>query len=204
MTNGCWENVMWKIILAGTTALVIAGSTVVLAQQGDRDARQRWQPSVEDMRAFGEGRLAALKAGLMLTADQEKNWPTFEQAAREFTKLRIERIVARREARRADQPPTDDPIARMRRRGTAMTETGAVVTRLADATEPLYTSLDEAQKRRFALLARPFVAAPRGFQRGRWQRGEGRERMRRWHRSSDETQPFGNGAPAAQPGGERL
>src|SRR5438445_13781147 len=77
---------MWKPILAGTTALVIAGSTFVYAQNR-QDGARRWQPTVEDMRAFGDARLAALKAGLVLSAEQEKNWPAFEQAARDFQKL---------------------------------------------------------------------------------------------------------------------
>ena len=45
---------MWKAILAGTTALAIAGSTLVYAQQrsGRPDGMQRG-PNIEDMRAFG-------------------------------------------------------------------------------------------------------------------------------------------------------
>jgi zinc resistance-associated protein len=61
---------MWKAIVAGTAALAIAGTSLVYAQQrGDRDGMmQGWQPNTEDMRAFGEARLAALQAGLTLTA----------------------------------------------------------------------------------------------------------------------------------------
>ena len=55
---------MWKAIIAGTAAAAIASTSLVYAQQaGRRDGGQRWQPGVEDMRAFGEARLAALKAG---------------------------------------------------------------------------------------------------------------------------------------------
>jgi zinc resistance-associated protein len=42
------------------------------------------------MKAFTEARIAALKAGLPLTLDQENNWPQFEQAIRDLAKLRIE------------------------------------------------------------------------------------------------------------------
>ena len=74
---------MWKAIFAGTAALVIAGSSLVYAQQrgGRPDGMQRG-PNIEDMRAFAEARLAALNAWLTLTPDQERNWPAFEQAAR--------------------------------------------------------------------------------------------------------------------------
>jgi hypothetical protein len=141
---------MRKSVMAGTIALAIAGASLVHAQQFDRRGEgQRWQPSADDLRAFGEARLAALKAGLMLTPEQARNWPTFEQAARDLAKLRLERRIARRTA-----PPSNDPVERLRRRATAMSDTGAALKKLADATEPLYKSLDENQKRRFAVLNR--------------------------------------------------
>jgi zinc resistance-associated protein len=154
---------MWKAIVAGTAALAIAGTSLVYAQQrGGRDGMmQGWQPNTEDLRAFGEARLAALKAGLVLTPEQEKNWPAFEQAARDMAKQRAERMSAMRNA-----PAGDDPVERLRQRATALSETGAALKKLADATDPLYKSLDENQKRRFAILNR--LAGPdRGGFRGR-------------------------------------
>ncbi len=177
---------MWKAVLAGTTALAIAGSSLVYAQQRTGrgpDGVRGGRFNTEDMRAFGEARLAALKAGLALTPEQEKNWPAFEQAARELGKLRLDRMSARRDARRSGQPRTTDPIERMRERGTAMAQTGAALTKLADATDPLYKSLDDSQKRRFAILSRLGGAREgrgwRGF-RGRddGQRGFDRDRRR--------------------------
>jgi hypothetical protein len=104
------------------------------------------------MRAFGEARLAGLKAGLALTAEQEKSWPAFEQAAREFTKLRIDR---RNAAANTQAPAADNnPAERLNRRATAMVETGNALKKLSEATGPLYNSLDESQKRRFAMLSR--------------------------------------------------
>jgi hypothetical protein len=142
---------MWKPIEAGAAALLIAGSTVVFAQNQNRPGRERlrdWRPSVEDMRAFGEARIAGLKAGLALTAEQERSWPAFEQAARDVTKLRIDRrnAVANSQAPAADSNPAE----RMNRRATAMVETGNALKKLSEATGPLYNSLDEGQKRRFA------------------------------------------------------
>ena len=82
---------MWKAIVAGTAALAIAGTSLVYAQQrGGRDGMmQGWRPNAEDQRAFGEARLAALKAGLMLNAEQEKNWPTPPtRSTRALTRIR--------------------------------------------------------------------------------------------------------------------
>ncbi len=168
---------MWKAILAGTTALAIAGSSAVYAQQrlSRPEGAQRWQPSVEDMRAFSEARLAALKAGLALTPDQEKNWPAYERAARDLAKLRLDRIGTAMAARRGNAPANVDPAERLRNRGTAMADTGAALTKLADAMDPLYKSLDDSQKHRFALLSRMGrEGGPRG-DRGPGFRGRGGE-----------------------------
>lgn len=141
---------MWKAIIAGAAAVAIASTSLVYAQQAGRpDGGQRWQPSAEDLRALGEARLAGLKAGLMLTPEQAGNWPAFEQAARDFGKLRIDRRMAMRSA-----PPSNDAVERLRRRAAAMSDTGAALKKLADAADPLYKSLDANQKQRFAALNR--------------------------------------------------
>jgi zinc resistance-associated protein len=183
---------MWKAVLAGTTALAIAGSTLVYAQQqrGGRPDGFGRGPNIEDMRAFAEARLAALRAGLTLTPEQERNWPAFEQAAREMQKLRLERMNAFMAERRNPQQRSTDPAERLRRQGTAMAETGDVLKKLADATEPLYQSLDDSQKRRFVVLSRLGVGREgrdgRGFRDdrdgGRQMRG-GREDFGRDPRS---------------------
>jgi hypothetical protein len=189
---------MWKAVLAGTTALAIACSSLVYAQQrpgrGSDGFRGR-QFNSEDVRAFAEARLAALKAGLALSAEQEKNWPAFEQAARDYAKLRLDRMTARREARRNGEQRTRDPIERMRRRGDAMSQTGAALSKLAEATDPLYKSLDDGQKRRFAILSR--LGGGRDGGRGRGFRGRqdgprGFDRDRR--RTELAPHPFERGA----------
>ena len=125
---------MWKAVLAGMTAVQIASSSLVLAQQmPECDSGQRWRPSPEDMSAFTDARIAALKAGLKLTPEQEKNWPAFEAAIRDMSKARAERMAAREK----EQPPTD-PIERLRGRAQALATAAARLTKFADAEEPLY------------------------------------------------------------------
>jgi len=142
---------MWKTLLAGTTALAIAGTTLAYAQQGPgkRGHADRWQPSAQDVAAFGDARIAGLRAGLKLTPEQEKNWPAVEAALRDVAKQRSERFAARASA---DKPT--DPIERMGLRAETMTERGTALKKLADAAGPLYKSLDDGQKRRFMVLAR--------------------------------------------------
>ena len=150
---------MLKSILAGTIVLAVAGSTVVYAQQrGPRPDNfqrgQQSQQSVEDLQPFADARLAALRAGLSLTAEQEANWPAFETAARELQKLRIDRVRAATSQPRNAQRPGSDFVERMRTRASAMTDMGVALKKFADAADPLYKSLDDGQKRRFTVLGR--------------------------------------------------
>jgi zinc resistance-associated protein len=141
---------MWKTVLAGSTALAIAGATLAYAQQGPggRDLTPRWHPSAEDISAFGDARIAALHAGLKLNAEQEKNWPAVESALRDLAKQRTAWFAARA---KADQPK--DTIERLTLRADVMTQRGAALKKLADAAGPLYKSLDEGQQHRFDALA---------------------------------------------------
>jgi hypothetical protein len=80
---------MLKTFLAGATALAIAGGAYAYAQQSSTGAGGEFQHvrharmSAEDISAFGDARIAALHAGLKLTAEQEKLWPPVESALRD-------------------------------------------------------------------------------------------------------------------------
>lgn len=163
---------MWKAALAGTAAVVIVSSSLVYAQERGRGDAERFQPNMDDMRAFADARLAALHAGLGLTADQERNWPAFEQASREMSKLRLDRISSAIRARRDQAPQSNDPAARMHQRASDLTARGAALKKVADAFDPLYKSLDDAQKRRFAVLER-FIGRGEGRLRDGYGRGPG-------------------------------
>lgn len=174
---------MLKAVVAATAAVTIASSTIAYAQRDESaDGTRRSQPTTEDMRAFQAARLAALRAGLTLTPEQEKLWPAFEQAMRDLQQLRLNRVTAMRDARREGRTRATDPAERMRERATRMSEGGVVLKRLADATDPLYRSLDDAQKRRFAILTR--TTGLRGWQR-RGRDGGGDQNMPRGNHRTD-------------------
>ena len=65
----------------------------------------------------------------------------------------------------------------MHRRAAVMTETGTTLKKVADAMDPLYKSLDDGQKRRFAMLERMLRPGDEG-QQGREFRGREGERGR--------------------------
>ncbi|MGH6665306.1 MAG: Spy/CpxP family protein refolding chaperone [Pseudolabrys sp.] len=165
---------MWKTVLAGSTALAIAGATLAYAQQGPRadDFGMRWRPSAEDISAFGDARIAALHAGLKLNAEQEKNWPAMESALRDLAKQRSERFAARASA---DRPK--DPVERLNLRADVLSKRGTALKKLADAAGPLYKSLDDSQKHRFVMLARlggRHFGREHGMRGQRWMhRGQG-------------------------------
>lgn len=146
---------MKKVVLAGVAALAIAGSTAVYAQHRPwHHHHVRMNP--EDRAAFADARIAAVKAGLKLTPDQDKLWPPVETAVRDFAKLRIERANARMQARKdgdAERPKLD-LVTRLHQRADNMATTAAALKKIADAADPLYKTLDEGQKRRLAVLTR--------------------------------------------------
>ncbi|TCT05561.1 Spy/CpxP family protein refolding chaperone [Aquabacter spiritensis] len=159
---------MKKTVIAATAAALIAGSAIAYAanpgpaggppggppaagQDAGRDAGPRWKPTQEDRAALLDARIAALKAGLKLTPDQDKLWPAVEAALRDTAKD----AVARR-AERADRPRSaePDPIARLRFQADMMTKRAADLTKIADAAGPLYQTLDDGQKHRLQILLR--------------------------------------------------
>lgn len=152
-----------KMVLAGTAALMVAFSAPACAQQA-AGGQEHWRLS--DTTAFVDARIAALKAGLQLTPDQEKNWPAVEQAMRDVAKGREQRMG---EGRRPPLPA--DPIEAMRARADHMSVQAAGLKHFADAAAPLYASLNEDQKQRFRVLLRALAPHREQFDEGRGHRG---------------------------------
>ena len=142
-----------KTLAAATVALTLAGAGLALAQT---TPSPRMRPTAEDVAALTDARIAALKAGLKLTPEQEKNWPAVESAIRDRAKARADRRTERREAQQSGDKAAPRPgmIDRMRQRADAMDARADEMKKFADAVEPLYKSLNDDQKRRFAMLLR--------------------------------------------------
>ena len=90
---------MRKFTIAAIAVLSIAGSGAVYAQYHHHrpwfDHMRHTRVNPEDRAALVDARIAAVHAGLKLSADQEKLWPPVEAAVRDFAKLRIDRANAR-------------------------------------------------------------------------------------------------------------
>jgi hypothetical protein len=103
---------------------------------------------------MADAKIAAVHAGLKLTADQEKLWPPVESAVRELVKIRLDRVAAREAAaaKPADDQAKPDPVGRLRKRAENMMASATALKKIADAADPLYKTLDDGQKRRLAML----------------------------------------------------
>ncbi len=157
------------------------GSQQADAPQSGADYSLASAPSAEELNTFIEGRIASLRTALKLTPAQQQNWTAFETAARELAKLQAERAAQAKQpqlssaatASTAPAPSTGtaqttpapaqqaadltEMIDDLRRTADAMMRDGAAFKKLADATGPLYKSLDDAQKKSFAELAEPLL-----------------------------------------------
>jgi hypothetical protein len=134
------------LLLAAAAAIAVApfaGSALA------RDRTERVALTANQIVAQEDVRIARIKADLRLTPDQEKNWPGLESALRDAGKARADRQVAS-QADRAAQKESRDLIEYLTSRAKLLGERSADMKKLADAAQPLYASLDEQQKKRFA------------------------------------------------------
>ena len=125
-------------------------------------------PHASDRVAFFEADLAALHAGLMLTSDQEKLWPSVEQSIRIMSTIRADTREAVKDvfepqdsrgennrSRNASDPTlATDPFLAIKATSVLLLERGKALESLADASGPLYASLSSEQKGRLPVLVR--------------------------------------------------
>ncbi len=201
---------MLKPLIAATAVLAIAGASIGYAQQRSADPTgsdsyggsrygRHIRPNIDDMKAFTDARIAALKAGLTLTPDQEKNWPPFEQALRDLSKLHLQRMQETENS--GEQQSPTNPFDRLQRRADAMSEFAAALKHVADTGAPLFQSLNDGQQHRFKFLAhvlRPHWMGGSGFWRER--RGFGNMRGR----DGDDGGPHGAKHPDTDEDSEKL
>lgn len=180
----------FAVALAG---LIGAGSlTMAISAFADQDsdssapAQHGFAPSPADRAAFLDARIAALHAGLELTADQEKLWPPVESAFRDLNKT----IADAREKAKSEGPATD-PVARLQRISENQIARGEALKKLADAAAPLYSALTDDQKHRLPFLLR---SARLGFGHRHFAMNEGwRRHDGGWRDHGDRHGDFNNG-----------
>ena len=85
-----------------------------------------------------------IKVELNLTPEQEKNWSAFNSAMHYLGHNGAERLNLR--IARANRDPPDDIVEQMRNEAQFLNDRAADQRAVADAAEPLFTSLDDKQK----------------------------------------------------------
>jgi hypothetical protein len=118
-----------------------AKQTAVLTQEGAP------QLTAEQIVANSDANIERIKKELNLTPEQEKNWAGFNSAMHYLGHNGADRLNLR--IARAKRDPPDDIIEQMRNEAQFLNDRAVDQRNVADAAEPLYSSLDDKQKQTF-------------------------------------------------------
>lgn len=105
------------------------------------------QLTAEQIVANSDAYIERIKTELNLTPEQEKHWYGFSSAMHYLGHNGAERLNLR--IARAKRDPPDDIIEQMRNESQFLIDRAADQRNVADAAEPLYSSLDDKQKEIF-------------------------------------------------------
>ena len=144
---------MKSLLVAALVAGSLSAPTFALAAEGDQQASraERMQHWAADRQTMLDAKLVGMKAGLGLTADQEKLWGPFESAVKDADKSRMD---AMGQMMRRAQGEDMSPVDRLEAMSDRLSQGATNVKKIADAAKPLYGSLDESQKHKFGMLGR--------------------------------------------------
>ncbi|WP_246739066.1 Spy/CpxP family protein refolding chaperone [Bradyrhizobium aeschynomenes] len=119
----------------------VARATPMLTQPGAPEL------TAEQIVANSDANVERLKTGLNLTEEQAKSWGPFADAMHALGRNGADRLNLR--IARAKRDPPDDIVEQMRNEAQFLVDRAADQRAVADASEPLFTSLDDRQKQIF-------------------------------------------------------
>jgi LTXXQ motif family protein len=122
----------------GAKAAGKSSTPAVLTQEGEP------QLSAEQIVANSDAYIDRIKTELNLTPEQEKNWTAFNSAMHYLGHNGADRLNLR--IARAKRDPPDDIVEQMRNEAQFLNDRAVDQRSVADAAEPLFTSLDDKQK----------------------------------------------------------
>ena len=105
---------------------------------------QRWADAALD------SQLKRMKTSLRLSADREKLWDQFESAVKDGGRARVVAL-------QKEQGDNLSPMDRLTAKADRLAQSGANLEKIVGAAEPLYATLDDAQKHKFITLGRTLV-----------------------------------------------
>jgi hypothetical protein len=140
-------------VAALATAFVATSSFAIAAEDNQQSSRaERMQHWAADRETMLDAKLAGMKAGLGLTADQEKLWSPFESAVKDADKSRMDAMGEMMRMR--EQGERMSPVDHLEAMANRLSQGATNVKKIADAAKPLYDSLDASQKHKFGMLGR--------------------------------------------------
>ncbi|WP_052954928.1 Spy/CpxP family protein refolding chaperone [Microvirga vignae] len=165
-------------MLAGVGTYAFAQAQAPAEPPAAQDQGQQARPrlSQDDFNRLVDARIASIKAGLKLTADQERVWGPVESAIRNAANQRYTRMTQFRENR--EQRRSADFMQRFEQRSTMQTERAQSSSAIATALRPLWDTFSEDQKRIAPRLMREAVEDGLGWRQrhGRGDRDDHRDR----------------------------
>ena len=154
---------MSKTAAVAAIALLMTTSSLACAAETSSTVGMRG-PSAADLNSLTDMRVGLVKAALQLTPEQEKYWPTLEEAIRARAKnrqARLERVAELRDSGSVDALSDRNPVDLMQRRADLLIQRGNDLKKVADAWQPLYKTLSQDQKRRMAYVTQVAVRGMR-------------------------------------------
>ena len=155
---------MKRILIGALAAVALSVSPFALraaAAAGDQAAEaassERSQHWAADHRAMMDARLGGMKEALKPTAAQYPLWEVFESAVRNADNARMDDMREMTETRERVSP-----VERLDAMAGRLGRRAAEIKSIAEAAKPFYASLDETQKRNFAMLGREMLTTGGG------------------------------------------
>ena len=141
------------LLMALLVGFLSAPVLAVAAEDDQQAARaERMQQWAADREMMLDAKLAGMRAGLGLTADQEKLWSPFESAVKDADKSRMDAMGQMMRMRAEGERMS--PIEHLDAMADRLSQGAANIKKIADAAKPLYDSLDNSQKHKFGMLGR--------------------------------------------------
>ncbi|GEM_PF-2389834 len=122
------------------------------------------RPTLTQLVAHDEARIAQLKANLRISEEQERDWTRFEAALKSVSKKRAERRLAlieewdNRETKNKETPISHAEALRKHAEGLELR--AAEIRAIADAAEPFSEKLNNWQRQQVDQIIRTYVQAP--------------------------------------------
>ena len=141
-------------------AVVFPLATALLLPAQAQPRHDPYRPTVNQLIARDEARIAQLKANLRLTQEQESDWNRLEATFKDISKKRAERRVAlmdewdKRDTKRLTH------VEALRKHADALALRAEEIRAIADAAEPLSGKLNDYQRNRIDELIRVYVKTP--------------------------------------------